>query len=251
MKVFGVTLLATQSFSDHNVIHVETITAEFLDNNEDGVPDDMLTNTSVANRYGAMLLAGSESDEEMARTRAGNVESSGRIGHIQNMARQYEHETSSGGTLCGSACGTTTDVSLEEILHLIQKGGYVFAHPDVSPGNPRHRDRTVSSLLTEAMDIAREGCQPRSATVYPDSAWYHFVCPECGYYDQGVDYCYWGLTTLLGAQGDLHPARCPMLQDEWEACDKAKLQAMDVKLYALLTNPACNLPTRLPDGRYR
>ena len=62
MKVFSVSLLATQSFSDTNLIYVATITAEYLDNNEDGVPDDLVTNSALAIRYATMFLAGSEFD---------------------------------------------------------------------------------------------------------------------------------------------------------------------------------------------
>ena len=59
-----------------------------------------------------------------------------------------------------------------------------------------------------------------------------------------------GLTTLFGAQGDLHSAQCEATILEWEPCTRAKLEAMDVKLYALLANPVYRLPTRMPDGRY-
>ena len=97
MKVFGVSLLATPSFSDTNLIHVATITAEYLDNNEDGVPDDLVTNSSLAIRYGTMFLAGSEFDGSGPQS-TGRLEDSGPLAHIKHMARQYEHETRPGGT---------------------------------------------------------------------------------------------------------------------------------------------------------
>jgi|TARA_B100000809_G_scaffold173849_1_gene171086 hypothetical protein len=63
-----------------------------------------------------------------------------------------------------------------------------------------------------------------------------------------VEYFYWGLTTLLGAHGDLDSRACAQLVLEWELCTKAQLQATDTKLQALLTNPTYNLPTVLPNG---
>jgi len=250
MKVFGVSLLATPSFSDTNLIYVATITAEYLDNNEDGVPDDLATNSALAIRYGTMFLAGSEFDGSGPQS-TGMLEDSGPLAHIKHMARQYEHETSPGGTLCGSRCGATGDSTLEEVLHLIQKSGYAYAHPDLSPGDTFDRFRRVPNLLTEAMDVARGGYHPTTPSVYPASAWYHYADLSSDYYGHATEYFYWGLTTLFGAQGDLHSAQCEATILEWEPCTRAKLEAMDVKLYALLTNPVYRLPTRMPDGRYR
>ena len=101
------------------------------------------------------------------------------------------------------------------------------------------------------MDVARGGYHPTTPSVYPDSAWYHYADQTSGYYEHAVEYFYWGLTTLFGAQGDLHSAQCEATILEWEPCTRAKLEAMDVKLYALLTNPLYKLPTRMPNGRYR
>ena len=103
-------------------------------------------------------------------------------------------------------------------------------HSDLSMNTP--------SLLTEAMAAARTS----------------------GWFDRGGDACrpdacaavecfYWGLTSLLGAYGNL--AHCAVIAHEWELCTRAQLQANDTSLYALLTNPAYKLPSRLPDGRYR
>jgi hypothetical protein len=250
MKVFGVTILSTPSFSDTNLIYVATITAEYLDNNEDGVVDDLGTNSALLNSYATFFVAGSEFDGSGPQS-TGRLEDFGPLAHIKHMARQYEHETTPGGTLCGSRCGASGDATLEEMLHLIQKGGYAYAHPDLSSGDTFDRYRRVPNLLTEAMDVARGGYHPTTPAVYPDSAWYHYTDASAGYYDHATEYFYWGLTTLFGAQGDLHPAQCEATILEWEPCTRAKFEAMDVKLYALLTNPLYKLPTQMPDGRYR
>ena len=154
LKVFGVSLLATQSFSDTNLIHVATITAEYLDNNEDGVPDDLATNASLAIRYGTMFLAGSFFDGSGPQS-TGRLEDSGPLAHIKHMARQRDYETAPGRSLCSARCGSWTylDVTLEEVLHLIQKGGYAYAHPDLSSGDTFHRHRRVQNLLRDCKEI--------------------------------------------------------------------------------------------------
>ena len=43
MKVFGVSILAFEGYPDDMIRHVGTVTAEYLDNNEDGVPDNLIT----------------------------------------------------------------------------------------------------------------------------------------------------------------------------------------------------------------
>ena len=123
----------------------------------------------------------------------------------------------------------------------------------MSSGDTFDQYRRVPNLLTEAMDVARGGYHPTTPAVYPDSAWCHYTY-ETEYYDHVTEYFYWGLTTLFGAQGDLHPEQCelPELTPRiWEPCTRAELEAMDVKLCALLTNPLYKLPTRMPNGRYR
>ena len=101
------------------------------------------------------------------------------------------------------------------------------------------------------MDVARGGRFKIPPVPYPAAAWYSYDDASCDYACMAVEYFYWGLTTLLGGQGDLRASRCIEIQNEWKPCTKAEFQTTDTKLYALLTNPAYNLPTRLPDGRYR
>ena len=243
IKTFGVSHVATDAFSDEKLQHVATITAEYLDNDEDGVPDDLATNSALERAYATMWLTRDDAEYEAIRRMSDNT-----AGDIKPMdystagQLQYPDETNAGGTLCGSDCGTLPDASLEEVLHLLQKGGYAVAYPDLG-GVP-------TTLLTEAMDIARGGKFDTTPAAYPEEAWYHYNDSTCIYECMAIEYFYWGLTTYLGAQGDLNPIRCRHIEDEWEPCTKAQFQATDTKLYDLVTNPMYNLPTVMPDGRY-
>ena len=47
IKVFGIGLLAVNGYPDEMLTHVATITAEYLDNNEDGSPDNLAVNSAL------------------------------------------------------------------------------------------------------------------------------------------------------------------------------------------------------------
>jgi hypothetical protein len=236
IKVFGVSLLAVDAFADDKLVFVATITAEYLDNNEDGVPDDFASNSALASVYASMILTTNSAEREAIFGRAGRA-----LDYPYARQSQYAPETIPSGSLCGERCGTQRDSVREEVLHLIQDYGYATGRPDLSPHS--------TSALTKAMDIARDGHFDTVPSTYPASAWYHYNDQSCTYDYQATEYFYWGLTTLLGAQE--HPANCAFIDREWELCTKALLQSTDTRLYALLTDPENNLPTSLPDGRYR
>jgi hypothetical protein len=130
--------------------------------------------------------------------------------------------------LCGSGCVQPNDVTIEEVLHLIQTAGYAVAHPALSPLEP--------SRLTDAMTIAQ-----RNGDYDSDGNHCYETCA-------GTEYFYWGLTSLLGTQGN--PSRCAGISAEWKLCTDEKLQASNSTFSELLTDPSYKLPTRLPDGYY-
>ena len=233
IKVFGMSLLATESFPNDRLVWVATIAAEYLDNNEDGLPDDSAVTAALANGYASMLLTQSESESRA-------VGQNPKLDYMKHKQAQGANESTPNGSLGRG------DASLEEVLHLIQNGGYGPAHPNLDPGNGN-----TYNLLTDAMDVARGGRFKIPPVPYPVAAWYSYDDFSCDYSCMAVECFYWGLTTLLGGQGDFRASRCIEIQNEWEPCTKAQFQATDTKLYSLLTNPAYNLPTRLPDGQYR
>jgi len=233
IKVFGMSLLATESFPNDRLVWVATIAAEYLDNDEDGQPDDAAVNAALVNGHASMLLAQSEGESKVVGQHPS-------LDYMEHKQPQGADESTPNGSLGRG------DASLEEVLHLIQNGGYGPAHPNLDPGNGN-----TYNLLTDAMDIARSGRFKIPPVPYPAAAWYSYDDASCDYACMAVEYFYWGLTTQLGGQGDFRASRCREIQNEWKPCTKAEFQTTDTKLYALLTNPAYNLPTRLPNGRYR
>ena len=233
-KAFGMSLLASEGFPDDRLKWVATIAAEYIDNNEDGMPDDAAMNAALANGHASMLLTATEQESQ-------GLGSNPKLDYMQHKQPQGANETTPNGSL------GLGDASLEEVLHLIQNGGYGKTYPNaLEPG-----DGNTYNLLTDAMDIARGGRFKTVPTPYPAAAWYSYDDTTCDYACMATEYFYWGLTTLLGGQCDFRASRRAEIASEWTPCTKTEFQDTDPTLYALLTNPTYNLPTVLPNGQYR
>ncbi len=115
-----------------------------------------------------------------------------------------------------------------------------MAHPNLDPNR--------TSLLTEAMDIARGGQFFSIPNTYPASAWYHYDDVSCDYGCMATEYFYWALTSILGAQS--YAGRPESIANEWELYNEQLVETTDVAVYALMTDPRFKLPTKLPDGNY-
>jgi len=68
----------------------------------------------------------------------------------------------------------------------------------------------------DAVDAARGGRFEEVPDTYPPEAWFHYDDETCSRKCMAVEYFYWGLTTLLGAQADQN--RCDRISGEWELC---------------------------------
>ena len=161
VKVFGVSHLAIESFPDEKLVHVATITAEYLDNNEDGIPDDLASNAALERAHAVMILTNNAAERD-AIHRLSDQQPDPPLDYITAKQDQYTDETNAGETLYGSPYGRQADASLEEVLHLLQNAGYATAHQNLDPNR--------TSLLTEAMDIVRGGHFNTVPTTYPPSA---------------------------------------------------------------------------------
>ncbi len=224
--VFGVQIYATNAVPDDKVLHAARVMAEYLDNNEDGQPDDT-TLTMALEMLGAHLVMFRDAAEESAFL--------GMLppGSGQNL---YASETHPSGSTPGAF-----DATLEEVLHLISGHGYMAINPAVF-------GETEGSELANAMDRARGGRFALPPATYPASAWYTYQDQTCDYACQVTEYFYWALTSWLGAQE--FPGREAEIRDEWRLNTPGKLQTGDPDVHAILINPAYKLPTVLPDGTY-
>ena len=108
---------AVEKFSEPLLRHVASIAAEYLDNNEDGVVDDSSVNAALVNNYAAMYLV-----DEFDKFSKFDMSDSSAIHRMKTTVAQHSGETHPQALL-------TDDVTLEEVLHLIQQAGYGVAYP--------------------------------------------------------------------------------------------------------------------------
>jgi hypothetical protein len=227
-EVFGIKIYATSTTLDSDVQHAAKIMAEYLDNDEDGIADDSAVITSMINSKATLVMFKDEAEQDSANLSI--LESSGL--NAQNL---FGEETIPNGSSTGKF-----DASLEEILHLITDYGYVKVYPTAFS--------LTTSLLTEAMDIARGGNFQTIPSSYPAGAWYTYYDETSDYATQATEYLYWGLTSILGGQS--FTGRLDAIKDEWTLNTSVKVQSTDTKLYSLLTDTQYKLPTVLPNGEY-
>ena len=167
-KAFGMSLLASEDFPDDRLAWVTTIAVEYLDNNEDGIPDDVAVSEWLARGGASMLLTRSE--EESQRLYEIHKGPSGVLHYVGHPQPRAAHESTPHTTL------GTGDASLEEVLHLIQNGGYGKVYRDLEPGIG-----SGYNLLHDAMDVARGGRFKSPPATYPAGAWNTYDDASCDY----------------------------------------------------------------------
>jgi hypothetical protein len=228
IDVFGVTVYATKDVADDKMLHAAGVLAQYLDNNQDGVPDDPLIVQAMARERASLVMAKDER-EMRALDRSGLPQ-----GWTQGL---WDEETRPGGASHG-----IFDASLEEVLHLVTDAGYSVVYPEAFATKP-------GSKIAVIMDKARGGRFEEVPEKYPESAWYTYYDKTCKYDCQVAEYFYWALTSILGGQD--FPGRLDAIKKEWRLNTRGKVEARDPGVFALLTDPQYHLPTVLPDGDYR
>ncbi|MBI1929101.1 hypothetical protein HYR99_33250 [Candidatus Poribacteria bacterium] len=218
--------------------------AQYIDNDEDGVPDNLLVLGHLVSRNTFIFMP--ETEAEMDELKMDLIEGAG-----YRLGQDLHGEETMPDCLVDEKIGTTSgsdyDGALEEILHPITDHGYANAYPDVF-GTKR------GSLLAQCMDAARGGYfedvpkgGPKSG--YPAEAWYHYTDETCDYGCMITEYMYWALTSILGTQD--FPGRREDIEGEWELNTRELVRAKDPGVYALLTAPQYKFPTKAPDGNYK
>jgi len=231
VDVFGSRVLATARTSDRKLLHAASMLAEYLDNDEDGVPDDPLVARALHSQMATLVMFWSEEEAEQIFRKMPWDDLEGRA--LQDL---YDEETHPAGHRQGRF-----DAAYEEVLHLVTHAGYAVAYPETFGEEP-------GTVLADLMDAARGGRHRDIPDRYPESAWYTYDDETCEYGCQVTEYIYWGLTSLLGAQA--FESRLRDIQHEWRFDTPEKVEAGDPGLHALLTDPRWNLPRNLPDGQY-
>ena len=227
--VFGIDIYAVSSVSDVNLLHAANVMAQYLDNNEDGTPDNQAVVDQMVTSQAFLIMWASESDLNTINF------PNGRVG--QDLGNEETNPTYVSSGLTGRF-----DAALEEVWHIITHAGYSQVYPTVF-------GEQAGSQLSNAMDIARGGQFTTIPNPYPAGAWYTYDDTTCDYNCMNTEYFYWAMTSILGAQAT--DTRLQEIQQEWDLNTPALVQSTDTAVYGLLTDTQYILPTVLPDGTYR
>ena len=231
IDVFGVKIYATPATGTEKVLHAASVMAEYLDNDEDGIPDNQNVVDMLVERKATLIMFRDEDEQdELFRPDRSLFDSY----ELQNL---FHRETWPGGAAQG-----TFDATLEEVHHLIFFAGYSHVYPDVF-------GTENGTSVGAAMDLARGGHFESVPDQYPENAWYSYDDETCDYGCMIIEYLYWTHTSILGAQD--FPGRLEQIGNEWRLNTLEKVKSGDPAIYSLLTDPQYKLSTLLPDGNYK
>lgn len=228
VDVFGIPVLGTKSIPSEKVKHAAIVLAEYLDNDENGQPDNPLVLATMVKRKAFLFMTKDERSLD-------------RFDFELFVEHELHHGQGQFGTETNPGNGEF-DATLEEVLHLITHEGYAHAYPKVFGERP-------GTVLAACLDRARGGHFKRLPRRYPEGAWFTYDDRTCDYGCQCAEYLYWAITSVLGAQDS--PRRIRDIRHEWKLYDKELVEKYDPHVFALITDPKYKLPSRLPDGKYR
>ena len=254
LTVFGINLLATTDVPDAKLLHAANITAELIDNNEDGTVDNLCVLSKVVELSSYVSMHSKDSptveidsdplDDAGVVDSAGNSPSVG-LGHEETRVNYADNESH--------------DASIEEIFHLITQRGYSSAYPTVF-----EESNTSTSILAKAMDAARGGEQrcaeetcewtynnttcPDNGSVASGKAWYFYSDSTADYATQMTEYIYWSVSSYVGMHDST--AGKTKADSEWCPNTKAELLAQDPTVYNLIDNSTYAFPSVMPDASY-
>ena len=225
VMVLGVPIYATNTTRDEKLLHAAGVLAQFLDNDEDGEPDNPKVHQAILDTGGTIVMIATEDEFELIP----------RDRWIRGQGL-YDEETIPGARERG-----IFDASLEEIWHMVSDNGLGIAYPDVFGKIPE-------TEITNAMDLARGGRFDGPPAEYPAGAWYTYDDETCDYDCQVSEYIYWTFTSFIGAQD--FPGRLDRIGNEWRLNTREKLRDGDPAVYEILSRSEYRLPSVVPDGNY-
>ncbi len=224
--VFGIDIYAVSQVEDAKLLHAANLMAQYLDNNEDGTPDNQAVADKLVEEKAFMVMWKKENDLNINPP-------NNRLGQDLGNDETNPNYVSNGFT-------GRFDAALEEVLHIITHAGYAKVYLTIF-------GEKQGTSIANAMDLARGGQFTSIPNNYPAEAWYTYDDKTCEYNCQVTEYHYWALTSILGAQQN----RLDEIGQEWKLNTKEKVQNKDATVYELLTDPQYGFPTVLPDGTYK
>jgi len=225
--VFDIPVYAFYSVDDTKLLHTANILAQYLDNDGDGVIDNLTIHSEIKSKNSFLYLWNTTLEKESF------IEPNEHTGFdIQSdKVNLVWHSNGHTGAF---------DYSLEVAWNLITTNGYEVAYPAIFSSE-------ANSEISIAMDAARGGNFQDPPATYPVNAWYTNSEFTCNYDCQITKYNFWAFSSILGAQEN----RLTEIEPEWKLNTSTKVQTTDVKAWAIFSNATYNLPSILPDGTYK
>lgn len=225
--VFDIPIFAYKAVEDSKLIHVANLLAQFLDNDEDGVVDHTTIHNQLKAGMSFIYLWKTTAERDSFVPPSGfNV---------------YSMSADSVNTSWHSNNHTGVfDGALEAVWTFITKNGYAVSFPATFSSQ-------ANSEISIAMNAARGGVFQNPPTNYPVGAWFTNAEVTCNFSCQVSKYNFWVISSILGANEN----RLTDIQNEWKLNTSAKIQAGDVKAWAIFSNSTYKLPSALPDGTYK
>ncbi|OLQ81830.1 hypothetical protein BIT28_23420 [Photobacterium proteolyticum] len=216
------------SVSNDYLLHAANITANYLDNNQDGNWDDDRVTNHLSN-VGASLFILKNEDESYMMDLLSRLPSNVATKFADDSSSQALYESEM--VLCDSSHSTFSscfnqndkrDPSYEEILHLITHVGYAQVHPStfsedenynslsgsgVGRANDLARDDVAKNLTSANQCVTDTVTTPFGNFVEYDcnwdysahpNAWYTYTDPTCDYSCMVTEYTYWTINAALG-----------------------------------------------------
>ena len=144
-EVFGVPFFASNNVPDAKLLHGMNILAQYLDNDEDGTPDNTKVIDKLLENNVGMIMFANESDAD----NSGVWE----IEITEGLQELHADET--------IIHGSRFDASLEEVFHLVTTEGYSRVYPEIF-------GEVSGSQLAKIMDNARGGHFENEGSFYED-----------------------------------------------------------------------------------
>ena len=188
VDVMGVGVYATSNSSSSKVLHCARTLAQYIDNDEDGEPDNPLVHARMVQDGAAMVMWRNFND----------AENSDFWDDIDDSVADSLQDLMASETIPNWQDVQQFDAALEECFHLVNFVGYSRVYPEVFGEQP-------GSDVADAM------------TTNIANGYFHYGDPTCDFRCKVIEYTYWSMTSMLGAQEA--PWRRAEIADEWHACD--------------------------------
>ena len=278
IEVFGIRLMALEGVTDRDLVLSANVLAQWIDNDEDGQPDNPMVQSELQRQNSRMILGvifdesiGPWHEEKQQFLDDEDAPTFGLDVATINHSRFGLEPSPYSDDWQRSEPTRAPDAATEETLHMITNVGFSGVYPadfwNGTEGTPEFASLVYNcfveeregkglegaSLLTTAMDNARGGFFDEIPDQYPAGAWFTRY-DECEYACLVDEYVHWAAITRAGMmEGRVTgiPRNRDGEGDEWAIETAQELMERDPRVYEILDRSEFNFPSVAPDGSYR